>query len=184
MELSDILHNLKIQELTPMQELLRKPINQLKYLVISFAHRFRVTTAGFSPPLGTDLESGYTRCAGSCTSTFTRIGFADRNCVQVHGNSFQSYECYGGRPAMEEHRTMKGIHPTVIIGTPGRMSDHLRKENFNAATVVTLVIDEFDKCLEFGFMTRWRRLSEQLPSLKSVCFSRPPMQRKYRNLPE
>lgn len=85
---------------------------------------------------------------------------------------------------MEEHRTMKGIHPTVIIGTPGRMSDHLRKENFNAATVVTLVIDEFDKCLEFGFHDEMAEVIGQLPSLKSVCFSRPPMQRKYRNLPE
>ena len=67
---------------------------------------------------------------------------------------------------MEEHRTMKGIHPTVIIGTPGRMSDHLRKENFNAATVVTLVIDEFDKCLEFGFHDEMAEVIGQLPSLK------------------
>ena len=74
--------------------------------------------------------------------------------------------CYGGRPAMEEHRTMKGIHPAVIIGTPGRMSDHLRKENFNAATVVTLVIDEFDKCLEFGFHDEMAEVIGQLPSLK------------------
>ena len=61
---------------------------------------------------------------------------------------------------------MKGVHPAVIIGTPGRMSDHLRKENFNAATVVTLVIDEFDKCLEFGFHDEMAEVIGQLPSLK------------------
>ncbi len=74
--------------------------------------------------------------------------------------------CYGGRPAMEEHRTMKGIIPTVIIGTPGRMSDHLRKENFDARTVVTLVIDEFDKCLEFGFHDEMAEVIGQFPALK------------------
>ena len=51
---------------------------------------------------------------------------------------------------MEEHRTIKGVQPSVIIGTPGRMNDHLSKQNFDADTVTTLVIDEFDKCLEFG----------------------------------
>lgn len=61
---------------------------------------------------------------------------------------------------------MKGIHPAVIIGTPGRMNDHLRKENFNVATVVTLVIDEFDKCLEFGFHDEMVEVIGQLPSLK------------------
>ena len=74
--------------------------------------------------------------------------------------------CYGGRPAMEEHRTMKGINPAVIIGTPGRMNDHLKKENFNARTVTTLVIDEFDKCLEFGFHDETSEVIGQLPSLE------------------
>ena len=40
--------------------------------------------------------------------------------------------CYGGRPAMDEHRTMKSLNPQVIIGTPGRMNDHLNKGNIVA----------------------------------------------------
>ena len=36
---------------------------------------------------------------------------------------------------MDEHRTMKGICPSVIVGTPGRMNDHLEKQNFDASTV-------------------------------------------------
>ena len=61
---------------------------------------------------------------------------------------------------------MKGVNPSVIIGTPGRMNDHLRKENFDAGTVTTLVIDEFDKCLEFGFHDEMAEVIGQLPSLK------------------
>ncbi|MGL4851446.1 MAG: DEAD/DEAH box helicase [Phocaeicola sp.] len=78
---------------------------------------------------------------------------------------YQCMSCYGGRPAMEEHRTMKGIQPSIIIGTPGRMNDHLGKQNFDARTVTTLVIDEFDKCLEFGFQEEMATIIEQLPSL-------------------
>lgn len=63
----------------------------------------------------------------------------------------RSVACYGGRPAMDEHRTMRELHPHIIIGTPGRILDHIGKGNLNTAHVETLVIDEFDKCLELGF---------------------------------
>ena len=79
---------------------------------------------------------------------------------------YKCMSCYGGRPAMEEHRTMKGIEPSIIIGTPGRMNDHLSKQNFDASTVKTLVIDEFDKCLEFGFQEEMATVIGQLPRLE------------------
>ena len=79
---------------------------------------------------------------------------------------FPVMSCYGGRPAMEEHRTMKGISPAVIIGTPGRMNDHLEKQNIDASTVRLLVIDEFDKCLEFGFQDEMEAVIGKLPRLR------------------
>ncbi len=72
---------------------------------------------------------------------------------------------YGGRPAMDEHRTIKGVLPHVIIGTPGRVLDHLKKENFSPALINRLVIDEFDKSLELGFQDE---MSEVLAFLTSV----------------
>ena len=79
---------------------------------------------------------------------------------------FTIMSCYGGRPAMEEHRTMNGIRPSVIVGTPGRMNDHLDKANFDASTVRLLAIDEFDKCLEFGFQDEMSQVMEQLPNIR------------------
>lgn len=79
---------------------------------------------------------------------------------------YKAMSCYGGRPAMDEHRTMKGMEPSVIIGTPGRMNDHLEKQNFDASTVRTLVIDEFDKCLEFGFQDEMAQVIGKLPRLE------------------
>ena len=74
---------------------------------------------------------------------------------------------YGGRPAMDEHRTMKGVLPHVIIGTPGRVLDHLNKENFGAGQIRTLVIDEFDKSLELGFQEEMSQVLGCLPSVGS-----------------
>ena len=71
--------------------------------------------------------------------------------------------CYGGRPAMDEHRMIKQIRPQVVFGTPGRLIDHFDKGNLSFYTVRYAVIDEFDKCLEMGFLkemaTLFRRLS-------------------------
>jgi superfamily II DNA/RNA helicase len=79
---------------------------------------------------------------------------------------FRSVSCYGGRPAMEEHRTLKGVRPALVIATPGRMNDHLGKGNIDAQTVRTLVIDEFDKCLELGFQEEMATVIAQLPRLQ------------------
>ena len=46
------------------------------------------------------------------------------------------------------------------------MNDHLSKANFDASTVTTLVIDEFDKCLELGFQDEMKTVISQLPALK------------------
>lgn len=82
------------------------------------------------------------------------------------GTEYNVMSCYGGRPAMDEHRVMKNVNPTVIIGTPGRMNDHLRKANFDASAVRLLVIDEFDKCLEFGFQEEMASVMGQLPRIE------------------
>lgn len=79
---------------------------------------------------------------------------------------FNSMSCYGGRPASDEHRVMKSLHPVVIIGTPGRMLDHLTKNNFNAETVHTLVLDEFDKCLELGFQDEMAQILSRLKKIR------------------
>ena len=82
------------------------------------------------------------------------------------GTALRAVSCYGGRPAMDEHRTLKGVKPQVVIATPGRMNDHLQKANIQADTVRVLVIDEFDKCLELGFQEEMEKVIRQLPKLR------------------
>ena len=165
MELSDILHNLKIQELTPMQEAATEAYQSAKDLVL-LSPTGSGKTLAFLLPLVQTLKADIQGVQALVLVPSRELALQIETVFKSMGTPFKAMSCYGGRPAMEEHRTMKGIHPTVIIGTPGRMNDHLRKGNFNAATVVTLVIDEFDKCLEFGFHDEMAEVIGQLPSLK------------------
>lgn len=74
--------------------------------------------------------------------------------------------CYGGRPAMDEHRQINGLHPHLIVATPGRILDHIRKQNITPATVSHLVIDEFDKSLELGFQEDMKAIAAELSAIE------------------
>ena len=78
----------------------------------------------------------------------------------------KAYACYGGRAAMDEHRQMREIKPTLIAGTPGRVLDHLEKGNICAESIHTLVIDEFDKSLELGFQQQMREIVSMLANVE------------------
>lgn len=77
----------------------------------------------------------------------------------------RAYACTGGRAAMDEHREIRALRPQVLFGTPGRLIDHLEKDNVKMGSqLCALVIDEFDKCLAMGFRTELMRLLELLPT--------------------
>lgn len=78
----------------------------------------------------------------------------------------RSTACYGGRTAMDEHKVLKEVRPQIVFGTPGRLNDHLDKENISRYGIQYLVIDEFDKCLQMGFHNEMQRLIKALPGLK------------------
>src|SRR5690606_14960386 len=66
------------------------------------------------------------------------------------GTGFKVNCCYGGHPVKIEKNNFIEP-PAVLIGTPGRIAYHIQHDNFNTGTVRILVLDEFDKALEFGF---------------------------------
>jgi superfamily II DNA/RNA helicase len=58
--------------------------------------------------------------------------------------------CYGGHSVAVEQNSLSEA-PAVIIGTPGRLADHIFRKSFSAKTVKLVVLDEFDKSLQMGF---------------------------------
>ena len=88
------------------------------------------------------------------------------NVLKSMGCGLRSTACYGGRAAMDEHKVLKEVKPQIVFGTPGRLNDHLDKENIARYGIRYLVIDEFDKCLEMGFQAEMQKLIKSLPGLQ------------------
>ncbi len=163
--ISQALENLKIESLNAMQEASIKAWREGKDLILLSPTGSGKTLAYLLPLLET-LKPDVKGVQAVVLVPSRELALQIDQVFKSLNTPYKIMSCYGGRPAMEEHRTMKGINPSVIIGTPGRMNDHLGKQNFEVTDVQTLIIDEFDKCLEFGFQEEMATVIGQLPRLK------------------
>ena len=159
------IHNLHIEALNPMQQVSIEAWKEGKDLILLSPTGTGKTLAYLLPLLET-LNPDIKGVQAVVLVPSRELALQIDQVFKSMNTPYKVMSCYGGRPAMDEHRTMKGIQPSVIIGTPGRMNDHLSKQNFEASTVHTLIIDEFDKCLEFGFQEEMATVISQLPKLE------------------
>ena len=81
------------------------------------------------------------------------------------GTSFKVGCFYGGHSVKIEKDSLQQL-PAVLIGTPGRIAYHIDFRSFDTRSVQTIVLDEFDKALEFGFKKEMESIISQLPNLK------------------
>ncbi|MDR1005042.1 MAG: DEAD/DEAH box helicase [Prevotellaceae bacterium] len=170
-ETNSLLSRLHIEQLTPMQTAVGEAYREPKDLVL-LSPTGSGKTLAFLLPLIQSLRADIAGVQALILVPSRELALQTEQVFRQTGTPFRAMSCYGGRAAMEEHRTMQGTHPQVIIGTPGRINDHLQKQNFDAHTVSTLVIDEFDKSLELGFQEEMEEIIGRLPSLgKRVLLS-------------
>ena len=78
---------------------------------------------------------------------------------------------YGGEPLSVQRRSLeKGAH--IIVGTPGRIIDHIGKESIKLDTVEMLVLDEADRMLDMGFYDDISYIRTKLPQdIQTLLFS-------------
>lgn len=80
------------------------------------------------------------------------------------GTGYKVNTCFGGRPSNGEKRELI-VPPALLIGTSGRLQDHIERENFDVDSIQTLVLDEFDKSLEMGFTEQMEFIIGRIPAL-------------------
>ncbi len=85
--------------------------------------------------------------------------------IRKMGTGFKVNAVYGGRSGTLDKIDLKH-RPAILIGTPGRVADRLRRDNFPLEYIHTLVLDEFDKSLEIGFESEMSEIIESLPNIK------------------
>lgn len=78
---------------------------------------------------------------------------------------------YGGQEIVKQIRSLKdGVQ--VIIGTPGRVMDHMRRKTIKFGQVHTVVLDEADEMLNMGFLEDMETILSELPEERqTVMFS-------------
>lgn len=75
---------------------------------------------------------------------------------------------------MSEHRQIEAVRrgARVVVATPGRLEDYLRRKLVDLRQVQTLVLDEADRMLDMGFLPAIRRIAAVLPRQRqTLCFS-------------
>ncbi len=81
------------------------------------------------------------------------------------GTKFKVNVCYGGHSIDTELNNLSSP-PALLIGTPGRLTDHLERKSFDTGSIKTLVLDEFDKSLQLGFQDEMNVIVGQLSALQ------------------
>ncbi len=84
---------------------------------------------------------------------------------QKMGTGFKVNTCYGGHSMQTEIRNLSQP-PALLIGTPGRIIEHLHQDTFGVDNLSILVLDEFDKSLSMGFQEQMEQIVKALPRLE------------------
>ena len=74
---------------------------------------------------------------------------------------------YGGAPIGKQIDTLKK-HPQIVVATPGRLSDHMKRRTVRVDTAQTVVLDEADRMLDMGFIHDVTRLLDRMNKRKNL----------------
>jgi superfamily II DNA/RNA helicase len=77
--------------------------------------------------------------------------------------------CYGGHSLQSEKNNLAS-NPAVVVGTPGRLADHIERENLKLNGVQYFIVDEFDKCLEMGFQEEISAIFKEMNKIDKMIF--------------
>ncbi len=161
---ADILNNLQIDALNDMQ-LAAIEANEKNDNVILLADTGSGKTIGFLMPLLALLDTAKGKTQALVIVPSRELALQIEQVFKKMGTPFKVTCCYGGHLRETEENNLVEA-PALLIGTPGRLADHIRRGNISTATIETLVLDEFDKSLELGFKEEISFIISQLPGIK------------------
>lgn len=159
-----LLDNLKIKELNPMQLETMTVINNKDELILLSATGSGKTVA-FLLPLIQSLDPENKNVQALILVPSRELALQIESVLKQMQTGFKVTACYGGhKREIEENSLVEA--PAIIVGTAGRLADHLRRKNFDPAGIQFLVLDEFDKSLELGFLEEMEFILGSLPNIK------------------
>ena len=146
---TNLLLNLGIQNLNEMQEVAENAIlNDANVLLLSPTGSGK--TVAFLLPIFQLLSENIKTVQCLILVPSRELALQIEQVWKKMGTNYKVNVCYGGHSIDTELKNLSNP-PAVLIGTPGRIADHIDRQTFAFDTISTLVLDEFDKSLQLGF---------------------------------
>ncbi len=163
-ELNKVLQNLNIETLNTMQlAALEADKKDQDFVLLSPTGSGK--TLGFLLPVLNSLNASQAGIQALILTPSRELALQIEQVFRKMGSNYKVNCCYGGHDVAVEKNNLKHP-PALLIGTPGRIADHLKRGRIDALSIKTLVLDEFDKSLEFGFQEDMGFIINELHSLK------------------
>lgn len=160
---TSILENLKIKALNEMQ-LASLEAGKVAQDIILLSATGSGKTLAFLLPVLSNLQKDLKAVQAVIIVPSRELAIQIDDVWRKMQTGFKTTLCYGGhKREIEETNLIEA--PALIIGTPGRLADHLRRNNFSTENITTLVLDEFDKSLELGFVEEMEFVISQFKNL-------------------
>ncbi len=160
----EILEKLRIEQLNPMQEEAKQVIHSHNDIII-LSPTGTGKTLAFLLPIIAELKDDCQHIQVMILVPSRELAIQIDQVIKEMGTGYKSNAVYGGRAGSKEKLELK-TPPAILVGTPGRVADHLRRERLEMAHIHTLVLDEFDKSLEVGFEREMKEIITALPEVQ------------------
>ncbi len=158
-----ILTTLNIEALNPMQLASVAAISTHKDIIL-LSPTGSGKTLAFLIPVLKRLETGNNKVQALVLTPSRELAIQIEQVFKSMSTGFKSGCCYGGHKMSVEKNNFTEP-PALLIGTPGRILDHISRGNFNTDNIHTLVLDEFDKSLELGFREEMSAIIQTLTAV-------------------
>lgn len=146
---AEFLKNLSIAELNDMQkDVINKAASSENLMLLAPTGSGK--TIAFLIPLVNQLQKDSSGVQALIVVPSRELALQIEQVFKAMKTSYKVSCCYGGHAVKIEQNSLSQA-PAVIIGTPGRLADHIFRKSFDPKTVNMVVLDEFDKSLQMGF---------------------------------
>jgi len=145
----EILRKLGIEALNAMQQKAMFAI-QMNNEVMLLSPTGTGKTVAFALPLVTGVDLTLQKVQVLIVVPSRELAIQIEQVIREMGAGIKVNAVYGGRSVKKDLIELEH-QPHILVGTPGRIADHIRRNTFHASKIKTLVLDEFDKSLEVGF---------------------------------
>ena len=162
--INKILENLKIAALNEMQ-IASIEASKKKGDIVLLSPTGSGKTLGFLLPIISRMDPEDTCIQTLVIAPSRELVIQIEQVFRSMGTGFKVNSTYGGHLVKTEINNLK-TPPAILIGTPGRIADHISRGRIDPDTISILVLDEFDKSLEFGFKEEMSYIIGQMKNVK------------------